>query len=389
MLAVIVVAVLGFPQGLSEGALEEGKPLVVASGDVNSFQVDVSSRCQCFPTDTEVAIGISPNSARSAEDAPWNKILNLSTTFPAVDVPDKEGRRWMVQPASYRGGAWNAGYRFRAEVPRRQLRSGLAAGEKRIDPASGKPGARWLASTPSCDYGSASVKSWILKEDVTRGKGDAAARFALRVLSRIRTLRYEDSADNPGSASEVAAVGGGKCAGLVNLYCAVLRAGRVAARQAVGLLVFPGDTTRASLHAIAEFYDPRAGWIPVEVAGAVDEPSKSVFEFFGVEEGWFIPLYYGSDVVIDDGLRFGQGPDSYVFSEGEVGGMATVRFGPRLRPSETRLSITITKIPDSHAKESKTAGPMHRYIEGHRAQPMNERRPLAGCVGSGVGFTGR
>ena len=98
------------------------------------------------------------------------------------------------------------------------------------------------------------------------------------------------------------------CGGFSLVFVAACRANRIPARLLVGqcLKARPDSDGRVELtgerqaHVIAEFFDPRIGWIPEDISSTfLKMPGYADFNFFGRDPGYFFAWHFDTDFYFD------------------------------------------------------------------------------------------
>lgn len=143
-------------------------------------------------------------------------------------------------------------------------------------------------------------RRWMTDNSLTRAKTERDADFALRVLDFIRR-NFEYKIPDPKEMQETItrlqtdelgyyiSEKSAECWGLSSIYTSLLRANGIPCRQMSGFLLDAGARWRGDHHVRAEVYLEGAGWVLVEIAGAVTAKNKPLLSFFG---------YRGDDMVL-------------------------------------------------------------------------------------------
>lgn len=175
---------------------------------------------------------------------------------------------------------------------------------------------------------------WMRSNNLVKNAGESDLVFAYRVLDFIdHNFRYEIPEPIPahklalerdhlmGDWHYVIETKTGECWRLSDVYCRVMRMNGIPARLVSGNWLNSGSHHLRSL-----IYSPRAGWIPVEVTGAVCSPKKSTATYFG---HWGGPMLVGNQNInfvlpnaktpgrigTFDGIAFGDSNGHWDFSK--------------------------------------------------------------------------
>lgn len=92
----------------------------------------------------------------------------------------------------------------------------------------------------------------------------------------------------------------GNCTDFHSLFIAMARSQGIPARFEIGLSI-PADQASgeiAGYHCWAEFFDPRHGWVPVDISEAWQHPEKKNY-FFGAHDADRIQFSIGRDLLLD------------------------------------------------------------------------------------------
>ncbi len=189
---------------------------------------------------------------------------------------------------------------------------------RRLLPGSGgeveKPsGAEWrncLAESETIDFKSFDFQSFLDRQGLRLRTGERDIDFAFRVFEKIRQIySYKFQSGQDRRVSALCHVGETDCGGLSFLFVGALRANDIPARPLVGRWAKSDNAQDdaagyGQCHVKSEFYAADIGWVPVEMSGAVSHKDGKALNFFGVDNGDFLTLHQGTDLVIDS-LFFG------------------------------------------------------------------------------------
>jgi transglutaminase-like putative cysteine protease len=164
------------------------------------------------------------------------------------------------------------------------------------------PGA-YLGSSESIDWRDDRFQDWLDHAGLRRRDGEAAVDFAQRVYSYLRENgEYSYPPETAWTASAGCRRLATDCGGFSLIFTAACRANRIPARLLVGQW-FKTEGSGASLemtgrqaHVIAEFFDPRIGWIPEDISSSFLHTSGFAdLNFFGRDPGYFFAWHTGTD----------------------------------------------------------------------------------------------
>lgn len=341
--------------GITKGDLDTEERLCFISPISRQFEVQVERVTSHRSEGEERTFALAPHPALGFSRSNWQTVAAWQPLLSGAVRTDAYGRPWMVHEAPYQNGGFRSSFSFSCGIKARELRLADARGSlpklPRVELDLPK---FWLYESRNVDLSSSVVQAFIRDKKLSRASVVSNCRFAAEALEVVRKLRYSTNQQAQLVASEVVSQGIGTCGGLVNVYVAVLRANGVPARQVVGLAVNPDKPTQALLHAVAEFHTTTMGWLPVDVAKAADEAVRDAATFVGNDPGWFIGLYYGDEVILDEEATWLEGFPPMTMEVGEVGGIIHRRFGDIAGPSSTQLKLA-TKLRKSPGKGERTA----------------------------------
>jgi transglutaminase-like putative cysteine protease len=189
----------------------------------------------------------------------------------------------------------------------RQLVTGPpAASAKPIDPPS--PG-EFLDSTESINWKDGNFQDWLDSSGLRRANGESPVNFGSRVYSYFRSHgRYEYPPVSPWTSAACCQRLRTDCGGFSLTFAAACRANHIPARLLVGQwfkarrdsdgTVVLKDGRQA--HVIAEFFDPRIGWIPEDISSTfLRTPGFGDLNFLGRDPGYFFAWHVDTDFHFD------------------------------------------------------------------------------------------
>lgn len=112
----------------------------------------------------------------------------------------------------------------------------------------------------------------------------------------------------------------GNCTDFHSLFISMARSQGIPARFEIGFPL-PGDTTSgdiAGYHCWAEFFDPKNGWVPVDISEAWKHPEKKDY-FFGAHDMNRIQFSVGRDLKLNPAQQ-GESLNYFVYPYVEVNG---------------------------------------------------------------------
>jgi transglutaminase-like putative cysteine protease len=164
------------------------------------------------------------------------------------------------------------------------------------------PGA-FLASTESIDWKAGRFQDWLDRTGLRRGKDEAAVDYAGRVYSYLRENgEYSYPPETAWTASAGVRRLATDCGGFSLIFTAACRANRIPARLLVGQWFKTRgsgegtELTGRQAHVIAEFFDPRIGWIPEDISSTfLHTRGFADLNFFGRDPGYFFAWHTDTD----------------------------------------------------------------------------------------------
>ncbi|MBY0524851.1 MAG: transglutaminase domain-containing protein [Gemmataceae bacterium] len=166
----------------------------------------------------------------------------------------------------------------------------------------------WLKSSKDFDWESKDFQQWLTKENLRRQDQESDVDLARRIFLHISTqFKYHYAVQMDRAASAVCRAGKSDCGGLSGMYVSALRANQVPARTLAGrwaLSAKKDDQISGivyyQVHVKAEFFADGIGWVPVDMAGGVQQGDKAKdLRYFGNDKGDFLVLGLPVNHVID------------------------------------------------------------------------------------------
>jgi len=206
--------------------------------------------------------------------------------------------------------------RYRATLMARRLVESQPSDPKpRVSPLTPKQRREALAETPLIDFGTEPFPRWLEINKLHRHDDEGTIDFARRIFLIIkRNFEYEYLDDMDRRASHVCRTRKSDCGGLCVVFVAVLRANRVPARLLVGRWAKsskPGRTVNDvpyfETHVKAEFFADDVGWIPLDIACAINSKWSRQLKYFGNDPGDFLVMHLDDDLTLNT-IHFGNRP---------------------------------------------------------------------------------
>jgi hypothetical protein len=166
----------------------------------------------------------------------------------------------------------------------------------------------FLASTESINWQDDSFQDWLDAAGLRRRDGEAAAAFGQRVYSYFRSHgAYVYPPSTSWNAAACCRRLRTDCGGFSLVFVAACRANRIPARLLVGQCFKARQTSGGTVltggrqaHVIAEFFDPRIGWIPEDISSTfLHTPGFADLNFFGRDPGYFFAWHTDTDFHFD------------------------------------------------------------------------------------------
>jgi transglutaminase-like putative cysteine protease len=140
----------------------------------------------------------------------------------------------------------------------------------------------------------------------------------------LATMRYDKSGEGWGRGDEMWACDSkrGNCTDFHSLFIAMARSQGIPSRFEMGFSL-PADKTSADIagyHCWAEFFDPKNGWVPVDISEAWKHPAKKDY-FFGAHDADRVQFSMGRDLKLNPPQQ-GDSLNYFVYPYVEVAGQA-------------------------------------------------------------------
>jgi transglutaminase-like putative cysteine protease len=160
-----------------------------------------------------------------------------------------------------------------------------------------------LAAAPHLNFEDATFQKWLDTNKLRRQKKESDVDFARRVFVTIeQTMAYKRPFEHDGKASSTCQAGRGDCGCLSAVFVCALRANDIPARELVGRLVKsdkPFEKSEYGIHARAEFFADRVGWVPVDPSFGLADRSLSGLTCFGNDGGDLLVFHLDEGLVIE------------------------------------------------------------------------------------------
>jgi hypothetical protein len=250
------------------------------------------SRLRDLPGQVKTASSLEPGGREASEVAGPQRPLWIAR----IPGPPERQRSMTLQ------------YKIRADLVSRRLVE-LKPGERppkvpTLDDSERKAA---LLSHGAIDLHDPQFKEWLDKHKLHRAQNESDLDFARRVFLVIkREFKYEYKATLDRRTGAVCGRGKSDCGGLSSLFVATLRTNHVPARALAGRWAksdVRGDKLEGveyhQWHVKAEFYAEGIGWVPVDMALAVNQKDGAELRHFGRDAGDFIVFHVDSDFTLD------------------------------------------------------------------------------------------
>lgn len=180
-----------------------------------------------------------------------------------------------------------------------------------------QPG-EFLASTESINWKDDSFQDWLDSSGLRRAGNESPVAFGERVYTYFKTHgRYTYPPVTAWNAAACCQRLRTDCGGFSLVFTAACRANKIPARLLVGQC-FKGRrlsdgtvvlTDERQAHVIAEFFDPRIGWIPEDISSTfLKARGYPDLNFFGRDPGYFFAWHIDTDFHFDTPRK----PDAHV-----------------------------------------------------------------------------
>ena len=234
------------------------------------------------------------------------RIENFTSSLHGTVETDANGHRLLVATIHH-GSGDDRRVRWVVEITgtfqTRQLVDGPPppTGKPIAAPAAGE----FLASTESINWKDAEFQDWLDSAGLRRKSGEAAVDFGQRVYTYFHTNgRYEYPPVSKWIASACTQRLRTDCGGFSLVFTATCRANHIPARLLVGQCFKARSASDGTVvmtdgrmaHVIAEFFDPKIGWIPEDISSTfLHTPGYADLNFFGRDPGVFFAWHTDTD----------------------------------------------------------------------------------------------
>lgn len=207
-----------------------------------------------------------------------------------------------------------------------------AEGARPAAPLATAEAARFLASTPACDWVSPEFQAWLDRTKLRSRGAESELTFARRVMRELWVNRiWRDDPWLPVQLSKVPTDGPLCCWETAQLMVGALRAAGIPARTCTGFFTtVPAgytDPQQKNAHTRVEFFANGIGWVPADPTLPVTKLAPAAHERLlrgriGFDDGTFVVMHH------DLGLAWCKGqaqwtfrmlPGCYVKGEDEIG----------------------------------------------------------------------
>jgi transglutaminase-like putative cysteine protease len=239
-------------------------------------------------------------------DTGGQRIASFTSSLPGQVETDDNGHRLLV--ATLHPGGSRRVY-WRVEITGTFLARQLADGPpSATSPISGPGDGAWLGSTESINWRDAAFQDWLDDTGLRRRPGETAVDFGRRVYAYFRRHgRYEYPPVSAWTSAACAQRLRTDCGGFSLVFVGACRANHIPARllvgqcfkarRAGGAVVLTGGR---QAHVIAEFFDPRIGWIPEDISSDfLHVGGFGDLDFFGRDPGYFFAWHTDTDFHFD------------------------------------------------------------------------------------------
>ena len=237
-------------------------------------------------------------------------IESFSSSLKGQFETDAEGHRLVVATIRHGEGDprrvhWHV--EITGVFQTRQLVDGPPSDTAREIP-SPAPG-QFLASTESINWKDSAFQDWLDNTRLRRANGESAVAFGERVYNYFRVHgRYVYPPVSAWTSAACCQRLRTDCGGFSLVFTAACRANNIPARLLVGQCFkarkLPNGTVALTggrqAHVIAEFFDPRIGWIPEDISSTfLHMPGYGDLDFFGRDPGYFFAWHTDTDFHFD------------------------------------------------------------------------------------------
>ena len=233
-------------------------------------------------------------------------ITGFTSSIKGTVETDENGHRMIVatlHPGGSRRVHWHVEITGTWKI--RQLEDGAPPAD---DPIAGPGDGSWLGTSDSINWKDEAFQDWLDNAGLRRHGDEPAVDFGQRVYTYFR--EHGAYTYPPVSAWNSAACARRlrtDCGGFSLVFVAACRANHIPARLLVGQCFKAqraGDgmalTGGRQAHVIAEFYDPRVGWIPEDISSTfLHVGGFGDLNFFGRDPGYFFAWHTDTDFYLD------------------------------------------------------------------------------------------
>ncbi len=274
-----------------------------------------------LPCQTDISASLEPSGRATVERGPLRRPL-LWTRLPVKGRKHKSGIDVTVK--------YRATLHSRRLVERRP-----SAPPADVPPLSAKQRRDALAKTRLIDYATAPFPQWLEVNKLDRRDDEGTVDYARRIFLTIkRNFKYEYRSKMDRHASVVCRQRKSDCGGLCAVFVAVMRANDVPARLLAGRWAKSSRTGHDldgvpyfQTHVKAEFFAEGVGWVPVDLACAINRQWFGELRHFGNDPGDFLVMHVDDHVMLNTihfgrkSLAFLQGIAYWVVASEPAGGL--------------------------------------------------------------------
>ncbi|HLD29540.1 MAG TPA: transglutaminase-like domain-containing protein, partial [bacterium] len=161
-----------------------------------------------------------------------------------------------------------------------------------------------------------------LSSELAKGKTSAVekARAFYDYLFENMTYDKTEPGWGEGDIKRVCLVKKGNCTDFHSFFIALCRAGGIASKFVMGVGLPEKDKADISgYHCWAEFYDPRYGWIPVDISEAWKNKNRYEY-FFGAVDEKRVEFTQGRGIVLVPSPQNGEALNYFIYPYVEIDG---------------------------------------------------------------------
>jgi hypothetical protein len=164
---------------------------------------------------------------------------------------------------------------------------------------------QYLGTSPTMNHKDDGFRKWMKRNGLMRKSNEDSVAFGFRVFGHfMKHAKY--GGDTSGYASRMPSAVcesfANDCGGLSLLFVAVLRANGIPARSLFGRWAKSQEGEYGQFHVISEFFVPKSGWVPVDIAVALNDGTSDKSRYFGRMSG-FIVFHVDTDLEVADDLH--------------------------------------------------------------------------------------